>query len=79
MPAWMFSPNICDTSPTKAGPIEPPRSPARARNANSAVPPVGSLDEEILMEPGYMMPTEKPHIMHAIRPKIGIFASAASR
>ena len=33
--------------PTIAGPSAPPRSPAMARSANSAVPPSGILEDEI--------------------------------
>ena len=32
--------------------MEPPISPAMARSANSAVPPSGILEDEILMVPG---------------------------
>ena len=70
-PAFRFSPAFCDTVPTIAGPSAPPRSPASASSANIAVPPVGSVLEEMLIEPGHIIPTEKPHRMHPIRPSIG--------
>lgn len=41
--------------------MEPPRSPAMASRANMAVPPMGIVPEVMLMVPGHMIPTEKPH------------------
>ena len=75
----MLPPKSCEILPTSAGPAAAPRSPARARKANRAVPPFGSFDEEILMEPGHMMPTEKPHSIQPARPIAGKEAKAASR
>ena len=50
------------TLPTMAGPMLPPRSPAIAKSANIAVPPVGNALEEMLIVPGHMIPTENPQI-----------------
>ena len=54
------------------GPIDPPRSPAMARSANIAVPPVGIFAEDKLKEPGHMIATEKPHTIQPISPMIGL-------
>ena len=66
-------------SPTSPGPIEPPKSPAIASNANMAVPPVGNFFVEILIVPGHMIPTEKPHTIQPISPSIELVDSEASR
>ena len=58
----------CVIFPTSPGPNAPPRSPAIASKANMAVPPFGSLSEHILIVPGHIMPTEKPHIIQPISP-----------
>ncbi len=78
-PTWRFSPARWDTFPTMAGPVAPPRSPAKARNANIAVPPLGRILDEILIEPGHIIPTEKPQTAHPTSPSIGTFASPATR
>ena len=49
----------------------PPRSPAIAKSANIAVPPVGNALEEMLIVPGHMIPTENPHTIHPASPMIG--------
>ena len=59
------------TFPTMAGPMRPPRSPAIAKSANIAVPPVGNALEEMLIVLGYMIPTENPHTIHPTSPIIG--------
>ena len=64
--------------PTSAGPNAPPKSPAVARNANMAVPPPGSRLEQMLMEPGHIIPTENPHIMQPISPRRGLSEMDAS-
>ena len=46
--------------PTRDGPTVPPASPARANNANSAVPPRGRCADVRLMEPGHMRATASP-------------------
>ena len=60
--------------PTIDGPIEPPKSPPNAKNANIAVPPAGHFCAEILSVPGHMIPTERPHNAHPINPIIGTVA-----
>ena len=79
IPVCKLSPASCDTFPTIMGPAEAPKSPPKAKNANSMVPPLGRMDEEILIEPGHMIPTEKPHSITPTKPNIGIFASPAKR
>ena len=79
MPAFMFSPKASETKPTRVGPEEQPRSPASARSANIAVPPVRSEDAARLKVPGHIMPTEKPHIAQPIRLSNGQGESEASR
>ena len=72
IPAFKLSPEFCVTVPTMYGPMEPPRSPAIASNANIAVPPSGILPEVMLIVPGHMIPTEKPHRMQPISPMTGL-------
>ena len=36
-----------------------------------AVPPMGILLEAMLIVPGHIIPTEKPHMIQPIRPRIG--------
>ena len=79
IPAFKLSFAFWVTKPMTPGPMEPPRSPAIARSANIAVPPNGILPEVMLMVPGHMIPTEKPHTMHPTRFKSGSGASAESR
>ena len=59
-PVCRLSPAFCEIIPTRLGPIEPPKSPAIARRANKAVPPVGIFFEEMLSVPGHIMPIENP-------------------
>ena len=76
-PILMLPPNKSATLPTIAGPIPPPRSPAIAKSANIAVPPVGKALDEILMVPGHMRPTENPQTTQPIRPTNGLFEKEA--
>ena len=78
IPAFRSSPVFCVTNPITNGPMEPPISPAMARSANSAVPPSGILEDEILMVPGHIIPTEKPHTTQPVRFKRGYGARAAA-
>ena len=71
IPAFRSSPVFCVTNPITNGPMEPPISPAMARSANSAVPPSGILEDEILMVPGHIIPTDKPQIPHPANAKTG--------
>ena len=79
IPACRLSPLFCVICPTRLGPKAPPKSPAMASKANMAVPPVGNCLEEILMVPGHIMPTEKPHRMQPISPITGIVDNAVKR
>ena len=72
IPFCISSPALWVIFPTIAGPSAPPRSPAMARSANIAVPPVGIFPEQMLIEPGHMIPTENPHIMQPRSPITGI-------
>lgn len=60
MPRRRFSFALFATKPVRVGPAEQPRSPARARSANIAVPPLSSLFDETLKVPGHIMPTANP-------------------
>lgn len=79
MPARILSAALCVITPITTGPTDAPRSPPMASSANSPVPPSGISPAAILMEPGHMMPTEKPHKMQPISPKTGAVDSAAKR
>lgn len=60
IPFFKSSLNTPDTTPTTVGPAEHPKSPAKANNANIAVPPLGIPFEAILNVPGHSIPTDKP-------------------
>ena len=47
--------------PTTVGPLEHPKSPAKAIKAYMAVPPPGSFSAAKLKVPGQKIPTVKPH------------------
>lgn len=79
MPTWILPPNMSATLPTMAGPMLPPRSPAIAKSANIAVPPVGNALEEMLIVPGHMIPTENPHTIHPASPMIGFSENDANK
>ena len=70
-PAFRSPSAISARLPTIAGLTIAPKSPANAKNANMAVPPLGQLREEMLMEPGHIMPTAKPQRAQPARPRIG--------
>lgn len=57
-------PHRCAAIPTAAGPAVHPRSPAKARKANIAVPPPRSSPAARLKVPGHKIPTDKPHKAH---------------
>ena len=61
-PRLISSFKISVATPTIVGPNEQPKSPARARKANIAVPPLGKVSEARENAPGHITPTEKPHI-----------------
>ena len=64
MPVLRLSLNRLDTVPTTVGPIEHPTSPANAKNANIAVPPLLIFADDMLNVPGQRIPTAKPHRPH---------------
>ncbi len=70
-PIFRLPPASSETFPTIAGLAIPPKSPAKAKNANIAVPPFGQFLVDMLIEPGHIIPTEKPQTAQPIRPKIG--------
>lgn len=61
-PVFRLSADAPAISPTIVGPLIQPKSPARARKANRAVPPFGKYSLAILKEPGHITPTENPQI-----------------
>ena len=58
--------------PTIVGLTVAPKSPAKAKNANIAVPPLGHFCDEILIVPGHIIPTETPQSAQPANPIIGI-------
>ena len=48
------------TKPTKVGPPEHPKSPAKASKANIVVPPVRREAAAVLNVPGHIIPTDNP-------------------
>ena len=78
-PVFRFPPAISERLPTIAGLIIAPESPAKARNANIAVPPFGQCSEDMLIEPGHIMPTAKPQSAQPASPKIGNEDSEANK
>lgn len=78
-PILRFPPASSERLPTIAGLIIAPKSPANAKKANIAVPPFGHRCEEILIEPGHIMPTADPQSAQPISPRIGKVDKDASR
>ena len=78
-PIFRLPPAIPEKRPTIDGPIVAPKSPAKAKNANIAVPPMGHLCAEILIVPGHMIPTEMPHSAQPANPMTGEEDKEASR
>jgi len=78
-PSLRLPPAISETLPTIAGLAIPPKSPASAKSANIAVPPLGQFCDEILMDPGHIMPTVKPHTAQPKSPKIEILDKEANK
>ena len=79
MPLLILFPAFWVIRPTIPGPILPPKSPAMARRENIAVPPFGNVFEEILIVPGHIIPTEKPHTIQPTSPMIELDDSAERR
>ena len=65
--------------PTIAGLTVAPKSPANAKKANIAVPPLGQFCEDMLMVPGHIIPTANPQKAHPISPKTDNEDSDAKR
>ena len=78
-PVFKSPPAASEILPTIAGLAIAPVSPAKAKNANMAVPPLGHLWEDILMEPGHIIPTARPQRAQPARPRTGTGDRDASR
>ena len=76
---FKLPPTASAIPPTIVGPTAAPRSPANAKKANIAVPPLGHFCEEILIVPGHIIPTDNPQRAQPIRPIIEIGDRAANR
>ena len=70
-PIFRLPPAISDMLPTIAGLTVAPKSPAKAKNANIAVPPLGHFCEERLIVPGHRIPTAIPQSAHPAKPRNG--------
>ena len=78
-PVFRLPPATSETLPTIVGPAAAPKSPAKAKKANIAVPPLGHFCEDILIEPGHMIPTAKPQSAQPASPRMGRGDSEASK
>ena len=78
-PVLRLPPAISERLPTIAGLTIAPESPAKARNANIAVPPLGHCCEDMLMDPGHIIPTAKPQRAQPASPRIGNADSEANK
>ena len=78
-PVFRLPPTASAIPPTMAGLTVAPKSPAKARNANIAVPPLGHFCEEILIVPGHIIPTDNPQSAQPTRAIIEMGDSAANR
>ena len=78
-PVLRLPPAISERLPTIVGLTVAPKSPAKAKNANIAVPPLGQFCEEMLIEPGHIMPTANPQSAQPASPRIGNADREASR
>ena len=70
-PILRLPPTVLETLPTIAGLTVAPKSPAKAKNANIAVPPFGHFCDEMLIDPGHIIPTEIPQNAQPASPIIG--------
>ena len=68
-----------ETNPTKVGPTEQPKSPAKASKAKSVVPPARSEAAAVLKVPGHIIPTESPVRAHPIKLIIGLDVKPVNR
>ena len=71
IPSLKFPWLLLKIKPTKVGPLEHPKSPANARNAKRAVPPLFKQEEAMLKVPGHKMPTENPQSPQASKLRSG--------
>ena len=78
-PVLRLPPAISERLPTIVGLTVAPKSPAKAKNANIADPPLGQFCEEMLIEPGHIMPTANPQSAQPASPRIGNEDRDASR
>ena len=78
-PNFKFPPTASAILPTIVGQIDAPKSPASAKNANIIVPPLGHFCEEMLIVPGHIIPTAKPHTAQPIKPSIATDDKDASK
>ena len=78
-PVFRLPPVLSERLPTIAGLTIAPKSPANAKNANIAVPPLGNFWEDILIDPGHIMPTARPQSAQPASPRIGNVDRDASR
>ena len=70
-PVLRLPPAISERLPTKVGLVMAPKSPANAKKANIAVPPVGHLWADMLIDPGHIIPTVIPQRAQPASPKMG--------
>ena len=78
-PVLRLPPAFSERLPTIAGLTAAPKSPAKAKNANIAVLPLGHFCEEILIEPGHIIPAAKPQSAQPARPRIGNVDNEANK
>lgn len=71
-PGFQIAAGHIGTPPTREGLTVAPKSPAKAKNANIAVPPLGHFCDEMLIVPGHIIPTETPQSAQPAKPIIGI-------
>lgn len=79
IPDEMLPPRRSAAKPVRVGPAEHPTSPARARNANIAVPHEGRSFAAMLNVPGQNIPTEKPQSVQPARLNAGYGESDVAR
>lgn len=78
-PVLRLPPAISERLPTTVGLTIAPKSPANAKNANIAVPPLGQFCEDMLIEPGHIIPTVKPQSAQPASPRIGNVDNEANK
>ena len=78
-PVLRSPPAVSEKLPTIAGLTIAPKSPAKAKNANIAVPPLGQCLEDMLIDPGHIIPTAKPQRAQPASPRIDMVDSEANK